>query len=151
MRASIRSVAEMAEAQDTGAARTTDAVERILGAIEETGGEIVKADAIAKKTLRDGAAGSDAVVKTTASMHQMAQVVRTTVDAVRKFGARSSDIREIVAVIDDITEQTNLLALNASINRRASPASTAGASRSSPTRSASWPTARRPPPARSAR
>ncbi|HJV33846.1 methyl-accepting chemotaxis protein, partial [Geomonas sp.] len=60
-------------------------------------------------------AGASVVAGTVQGMERIADKVRQTASAVSLLGARSDQIGEIVATIEEIADQTNLLALNAAI------------------------------------
>jgi methyl-accepting chemotaxis protein len=59
--------------------------------------------------------GANVVRDTVEGMTRIAAKVRSSASAVEQLGARSDQIGEIVATIEDIADQTNLLALNAAI------------------------------------
>ena len=59
--------------------------------------------------------GARVVRETVEGMTRIAEKVRSSASAVEQLGARSDQIGEIVATIEDIADQTNLLALNAAI------------------------------------
>ncbi len=59
--------------------------------------------------------GGEIVQKTVHKIREIANVVSKSATTVKKLGASSEQIGEIVLVINDIADQTNLLALNAAI------------------------------------
>jgi methyl-accepting chemotaxis protein len=59
--------------------------------------------------------GGKAVVNTIEEMNKIAEVVSRSALKITELGKNSSQIGEIIQVIDDIADQTNLLALNAAI------------------------------------
>ena len=89
--------------------------------------------------------GIDAAMGATAALNDARERIEDAATAITALAGRSQQVGGIVEAIHDIARQTNLLALNAAIE--AARAGERGrASPSSPTRSASWPSA----PARSA-
>ncbi|RMG02761.1 MAG: methyl-accepting chemotaxis protein [Nitrospirae bacterium] len=59
--------------------------------------------------------GSGAVEEVIQDIRSLAEQLQTSTTEIENLGKRSSEIGEIVTVIQDIAEQTNLLALNAAI------------------------------------
>jgi methyl-accepting chemotaxis protein len=59
--------------------------------------------------------GGKVVEESILGMRRIATVVKASTETTRVLGASSSQIGQIVSVIDDIADQTNLLALNAAI------------------------------------
>ena len=86
--------------------------------------------------------GLRAVRRTLDGMEAIRGAVERGVGAVQALGQRSVEIGEILTVIDEVNDRTGLLSLNAAI-LAAQAGSTAGASRSSPAKSAVSPS--RPP------
>ncbi|MDP4175262.1 MAG: methyl-accepting chemotaxis protein [Bacteroidota bacterium] len=70
-----------------------------------------KAKTAGKKALE----GGNAVKDTIEGMDSIAKIVAGTASTIEELGQSSSQIGEIVSVIEDIADQTNLLALNAAI------------------------------------
>lgn len=60
-------------------------------------------------------AGAEVVKRTVEVMQRISDRVKNSAKTVESLGARSDQIGEIVATIEDIADQTNLLALNAAI------------------------------------
>ena len=69
----------------------------------------------ASKALEAAHAGGKVVGDSVAAMRSIKASVSSTTARVQELGKKSSQIGEIVAVIQDIADQTNLLALNAAI------------------------------------
>jgi methyl-accepting chemotaxis protein len=68
------------------------------------------------KSAKDAAVhGGKVVEESVLGMRRIATVVRASTESTRILGASSSQIGQIVSVIDEIADQTNLLALNAAI------------------------------------
>ncbi|MGE5680548.1 MAG: methyl-accepting chemotaxis protein [Bacillota bacterium] len=73
------------------------------------------ASATASEAGKKAKQGDEAVGKTIEGMNRIAEVVIKSAIKVKDLGKSSSQIGEIIQVIDDIADQTNLLALNAAI------------------------------------
>ncbi|MEM6647297.1 MAG: methyl-accepting chemotaxis protein, partial [Bacteroidota bacterium] len=73
------------------------------------------ASASASGSEQAAQAGRQVMTETRAKLEQVTRVVGSAAESVRKLGASSAQIGEIVQVIEDIANQTNLLALNAAI------------------------------------
>ena len=58
---------------------------------------------------------AEVIGRTSQSMNEVSDMVRTTADGLTLLGRRSEEIGRIVGVIKEIADQTNLLALNAAI------------------------------------
>jgi methyl-accepting chemotaxis protein len=69
----------------------------------------------AGKATETAHSGGKVVETSTANMRSISTSVSATATKVRELGKSSTQIGEIVAVIEDIADQTNLLALNAAI------------------------------------
>ncbi len=104
----------------------------------------------AANTVKIAKEGEEIVNRATKEVEEIARTVGDSAESIRHgTGERSNQIGEIVNVIDDIADQTNLLALNAAIE--AARAGEQGRGFASwPTRCASWRSAPRTPPRRSA-
>ena len=92
--AAAEEMAQTIIANAGNAARTAEAATN-SGAIAKQSGEIVE--------------------ETISKIWQIAEVVGESTETVERLGASSTEIGEIIAVIDEIADQTNLLALNAAI------------------------------------
>ena len=113
--AQVEQSARGAEEQSRLSMRTAADMERLIASVTGTDAGAASAantaDAARTKAL-SGAEAVELVTRDVAAVHQRAQVLRDSMDALR---ARSEDIGRIISVIDDIADQTNLLALNAAI------------------------------------
>lgn len=96
-----RQVRESAERQADDAVIATEAVNRVVGDIEEVASSAREAFAQSEITDRFAREGGEAVDKVVQGMRAIAE--------------SSEQINEIMVVISSIAEQTNLLALNAAI------------------------------------
>lgn len=68
-----------------------------------------------EQVLKQTLEGYKLMDQSTEQMEKINEIVRTSVEDVKRLEQESARISELVAVIEDIAEQTNLLALNASI------------------------------------
>ncbi len=112
---SAEQMAAGAHEQSSQAAEVTAAVEEMSKTIMDTSkNSSIAADA-AKHAGEVAKEGDNAVNQTIEGMNRIALVVKKSADTVQALGTNSSQIGEIIQVIDDIADQTNLLALNAAI------------------------------------
>ncbi len=102
---------EIAHAADDLSRRT----EQQAAALEQTAAALDEITATVRQTA-DGAAKADTLVGATRrEAETTGQVVADTVRAVNEIEAASTQIGQIIGVIDEIAFQTNLLALNAGV------------------------------------
>ncbi|QWV98247.1 methyl-accepting chemotaxis protein [Geomonas nitrogeniifigens] len=111
-----------AEQIATGAEELASQTSSVATASEEmaaTSGDIAQNCARAAESSRQSSASADqgghVVQETIAGMVRIADRVRESAGTVESLGARSEQIGDIIATIQDIADQTNLLALNAAI------------------------------------
>jgi PAS domain S-box-containing protein len=105
-----------------GSQRQTDEITNTSSAVEEMAASMTQvsrnADAsaeAARRALDMAEQGDQAVRDTTDAMVRIDSAVQQTAEKMRLLGVRSSEISEILDLINDIAAQTNLLALNAAI------------------------------------
>ncbi len=91
------------------------AVEEMTSTIQETTKNTGTAVDLAKAAGDLARKGGEVVQKTVEGMITISKVVNRAAETVTELGNSSSQIGEIVQVINDIADQTNLLALNAAI------------------------------------
>jgi len=113
-----RSAAQIAQ----GAHAQTAAVHSVVGEVRSLDGEIASVaqlgstlTAAARQATAEAATGMEAVMQTADAVMQLRDRSAATEGLMTTLESRSSEVEEIVSVIDDIAGQTNLLALNAAI------------------------------------
>ncbi|UPU35243.1 methyl-accepting chemotaxis protein [Geomonas paludis] len=111
-----------AEQIATGAEELASQTGSVAVASEEmaaTSGDIaqncVRAAEASRQSSESAAQGGHVVQETIAGMVRIAERVKDSAATVESLGARSEQIGDIIATIEDIADQTNLLALNAAI------------------------------------
>ena len=108
----IRSGAgQMSVAADDLARRT----ERQAASLEETAAALDQITSTVRRTADGAEACSDVVLAARGDAHTSGEVVSQAVEAMSAIEASSSQIGQIIGVIDEIAFQTNLLALNAGV------------------------------------
>ncbi len=113
--AATEQVARGADDQVAALTQANEAVGEISEAIGGVAERSRQANDASTQAVDAAKAGAAAVEKSVTSMAEIRQAVELTAERVGALGAKSEEIGNIVAVIDDIAEQTNLLALNAAI------------------------------------
>jgi PAS domain S-box-containing protein len=111
-----------AEQIAVGSQRQADEVTNTSSAVEEMAASMnqvsrnadASADA-ARRALEMAEHGDKSVRDTSEAMSRIDSAVQQTSEKMRLLGVRSSEISEIIDLIDEIAAQTNLLALNAAI------------------------------------
>jgi methyl-accepting chemotaxis protein len=93
------------------AAATTEMVQTILDIAKNVNGIASSA----AETVRVADEGKGIVGESVSEVKKIAKIVEEAAEFLKTLGDRSSEIGEIVIVINDIADQTNLLALNAAI------------------------------------
>ncbi|MEK6323233.1 MAG: methyl-accepting chemotaxis protein [Acidobacteriota bacterium] len=111
-----------AEQIAVGSQRQADEITNTSSAVEEMAASMnqvsrnaeASADA-ARRALDMAEHGDKSVRDTSEAMSRIDSAVHQTAEKMRLLGVRSSEISEIINLIDEIAAQTNLLALNAAI------------------------------------
>lgn len=119
---STSQISSSAEEMSTAVQDQARQISEIVSAIEEMSKTIIenahqaeKVAELAHENSSFATEGSKAVMSTIEQMHRLAEVVRNSAQSVQILGKSSTQIGEIIDVIEDIADQTNLLALNAAI------------------------------------
>jgi methyl-accepting chemotaxis protein len=111
-----------AEQIAVGSQRQADEITNTSSAVEEMAASMTQvsrnseasADA-ARRALETAEHGDKSVRDTSEAMSRIDSAVQQTAEKMRLLGVRSSEISEIIDLIDEVAAQTNLLALNAAI------------------------------------
>lgn len=111
----IGQIASGAQEQAENVVRTADVINQMAAAIEEVAASAQNVSQASAATSEKAQKGGEAVNKTIEGMEQIKESVFEAAQKIRELGEQSTQIGEIIEVIDDIAEQTNLLALNAAI------------------------------------
>ncbi|MBB4063088.1 methyl-accepting chemotaxis protein [Gellertiella hungarica] len=106
-----RNAYELREASDNLAKRT----EQQAASLEQTSAALEEITSAVKASSNRAEKVTVTVQEATHSAKQSASIVRDAVDAMGRIEAASSEITQIINVIDEIAFQTNLLALNAGV------------------------------------
>jgi methyl-accepting chemotaxis protein len=103
--------ADIREASDDLSHRT----EQQAASLEETAAAMHEITETVRETAENAKRANQVVTETRTDADQSSEVVRKAVEAMHGIERSSSEISEIIAVIDGIAFQTNLLALNAGV------------------------------------
>ncbi len=112
---STEEIASGAQEQSSQTNEIASSVEQMTKTILETSRNANTASESAKNAGAVAKEGGAAVFNTIDGMNKIDDIVSNASATVLKLGESSSQIGEIIQVIDDIADQTNLLALNAAI------------------------------------
>ena len=102
---------EIAQASSDLSRRT----EQQAASLEETAAALEEITQTVKRTAEGAKQAADAATKARVEAQKSGEVMRDAVDAMGEIESSSSQIGQIIGVIDEIAFQTNLLALNAGV------------------------------------
>jgi methyl-accepting chemotaxis protein len=118
----LREVGENARAIDAGASQIRAAAddlsrrtEQQAASVEETAAALEEITTTVKDSTRRAEEAGHLVARTRSGAEKSGEIVRRAVSAMQEIEKSSSEITNIIGVIDDIAFQTNLLALNAGV------------------------------------
>ena len=118
----LREVGENARAIDAGASQIRTAAddlsrrtEQQAASVEETAAALEEITTTVKDSTRRAEEAGPLVARTRSGAEKSGEIVRRAVSAMQEIEKSSSEITNIIGVIDDIAFQTNLLALNAGV------------------------------------
>jgi methyl-accepting chemotaxis protein len=113
--ATADSMQQGAESQDAQTEQVATSMEEMSQTILDVAKNASDADEMSKNASKNAEEGNQIVDSTVDGMNNLANIVKETAEIINGLGTRSTQIGEIVGVINDIADQTNLLALNAAI------------------------------------
>ncbi|HEY9899601.1 MAG TPA: methyl-accepting chemotaxis protein [Pantanalinema sp.] len=115
MAASIHQVADHADGLMAAVNQTSASVEEMAASIHHVAANAAEANRMAERATLAAQEGQEAVGQTVTGMTQIEGAMEEVLGLIDRLGDRSTQIGDIIEVIDDIADQTNLLALNAAI------------------------------------
>ncbi len=115
MTEAIGELAGSAEQQTRSLDETALDVSSMSASIEEVAAQVDSLQSISTATTHTADRGGTAIHTIVGAMATIRTTIEDLGDDIRRLGANSDQIGDIVKVIDRIAEQTNLLALNAAI------------------------------------
>ena len=113
--ASAEQMAAGLASQESQTNEVSAAVEQLSCSVTGVSEKSATAADAAETAGSDATQGGSVVEETISEIRAIAEQVNLSADAVKSLGAKSEQIGQIIAVIDEIADQTNLLALNAAI------------------------------------
>lgn len=108
-------IANASAQQSEGIQNTRDIINQMALAIEQVTVDSTTVSQNSLETAEIAKEGEKIVSNTVEGMNTIRETVLDSASKIEELGQSSSQIGEIIEVIDDIAEQTNLLALNAAI------------------------------------
>lgn len=113
--AAAEQIAAGAQRQADEITNTSSSVEEMAASMSQVSRNAEASVEAARQALERAELGDQLVRDTSEAMTRISAAVEQTAEKMRLLGRRSSEISEILDLIDDIAAQTNLLALNAAI------------------------------------
>jgi PAS domain S-box-containing protein len=113
--AAAEQIAAGAQRQADEITNTSSSVEEMAASMSQVSRNAEASVEAARQALKRAELGDQLVRDTSEAMSRISAAVEQTAEKMRLLGRRSSEISEILDLIDDIAAQTNLLALNAAI------------------------------------
>ena len=107
--------AERSREQARNAQQVAEAMAGIVSSIHEVGRSVLAAEQSAEASREAANRGTQAVEETREVLEQSAQMAQEASRQIETLGESSSQIGQVLNVIEQIASQTNLLALNAAI------------------------------------
>jgi len=115
IQAAAEQIAAGSQRQADEITNTSSAVEEMAASMNQVSKNAEASAEAARRALNMAENGDRAVRYTSETMKRIESGVQQSAEKMRILGARSSEISEILDLIDEIAAQTNLLALNAAI------------------------------------
>jgi PAS domain S-box-containing protein len=115
IQAASEQIAAGSQRQADEITNTSSAVEEMAASMNQVSKNAEASAEAARRALDMAETGDRAVRYTSETMKRIETGVQQSAEKMRILGARSSEISEILDLIDEIAAQTNLLALNAAI------------------------------------
>lgn len=113
--AAAEQIAVGSQRQADEVTNTSSAVEEMAASMTQVSRNAEASAEAARRALDMAEHGDKSVRDTSEAMTRIDSAVQQTAEKMRLLGVRSSEISEIIDLIDEIAAQTNLLALNAAI------------------------------------
>ncbi|HKG23635.1 MAG TPA: PAS domain S-box protein, partial [Blastocatellia bacterium] len=113
--AAAEQIAAGSQRQADEITNTSSAVEEMAASMSQVSRNSEASAQAARRALEMAEQGDRSVRDTSQAMSRIESAVQQTAEKMRLLGSRSSEISEIIDLINDIAAQTNLLALNAAI------------------------------------
>ncbi|PYP84354.1 MAG: hypothetical protein DMF61_20125 [Blastocatellia bacterium AA13] len=110
-----RQIAEESGRQADGITGTSSAVEAMAASMSHVSKNAEASAESGRRALVTAEMGDRSVSNTSEAMIRINTAVEQTADKMRRLSKRSSEISDIIDLIDDIAAKTNLLSLNAAI------------------------------------
>jgi len=115
MLAAAEEIAKGSQEQTNETSNVTSSVEEMAASMEQVSKNAEASAEAARQALEKADKGTQSVRDTSEAMIKINDAVGRTADKMRLLAQRSSEITEIMGLINGIAAQTNLLALNAAI------------------------------------